>query len=196
MRNTTHRAGVVLVASAILLALPLQAQASPGAKRFTTVDIHTNFTEAAPVLLPSTACPGPDCGFQAHDTTLFIGPDVYATEEYSLYGALPDPAHPGALEYHGTAVVHVTKSPCGTGTFTQTITNGTYYVSRIDPVTQTVPTHDTWTIDAGSGTGQLVGLSGTGTDDVPDASLTLAGVTGDPTANKGTHDGKLTCRLR
>lgn len=168
------------------------AQARP--RGFMTVSAHTNWTEPAPLLLPSLACPGPDCGFQTHGKTLFIGPGIYATEEYSLYGALPDPAHPGALEYHGTAVFHVTRSACGTGTFTERVTDGTYYLSKIDPATRTVPTHNTWTIIPGSGTGQLVGITGTGTDDVPDASFTVAGLTGDPTANKGVHNGTLTCR--
>jgi hypothetical protein len=196
MTKRTPRTALALAATALLLPVPLQAHAaSSGRHGMKTVNAYTNWTEPVPALLPSTACPGPDCGFRTQGTTTFNGPGIFGTEDYVLYGGLPDPAHPGALEYHGTAVFHVTKSKCGTGTFTERVTDGVAYYSRFDAATQTTPYHNNWSIVPGSGTGQLVGITGSGTDDVDDATLTLAGATGDPEANKGVHNGTLTCRL-
>jgi hypothetical protein len=159
------------------------------------VNAYTNFTEPNPVWSPSLACPGPDCGLEAQFTTALNGPGVYGIEYATLYTGIPDPAHPGVLDYHGTAVFHVTKSQCGVGTFTESITDGTADLRKTNPATLMFPDHNTWTIIPGSGTGQLAGITGTGTDDGSDASLTVAGNTGDPTANKGVHYGTLTCRL-
>jgi len=194
MKNKTLRTAVS-VAVALLLALPLQAQAASGQHGMKTVDAFTNWTEPPPPIGPSLACPGPDCGLRAQGKTLFLGPGIHGTEEYDLYAG-PDPAHPGSLEYHGTAVFHVTKSPCGTGTFKERVTDGRADYTRFDPRTQTTPFHNNWSIIPGSGTGQLVGIRGSGTDDLNDASFTVGGLTGDQAANKGVHRGTLICRLR
>lgn len=193
MRNRTRRAGVAVIAAGLLLGFPLQAQAKTSSHGFKTVSAYTNYTEPVPSVTVSPACPGPDCGLKISGTTYFNGPGIYGTEDYLMYGGAPDPAHPGASEYHGTAVFHVTSSRCGTGTFTENLTDGTAWFSKIDPATQTFPGHNTWTIIPGSGTGQLVGITGTGTDETADGTFTVAGETGEP--SKGVHDGTLTCRL-
>lgn len=184
---------------ALLSCLAVSLMALTGAQAttrgFMTVSAHTNFTEPGEIITPSPSCPGPDCPLKTQGTTAYNGPEIYGTEDYTIYGGLPDPAHPGAFEFHGTAVVHVTKSRCGTGTFVERLTDGTFDPSKIDPRTQTIPVHDTWTIVAGSGTGQLAGIQGAGTDTTADATFTVAGVTGDPNANKGVHEGTLTCRV-
>jgi hypothetical protein len=194
MKNATRRVGVAIAAAGLLVSLPLEAQAKSGSGRVRTVSAYTNFVDSAAVFSPSLACPGPDCGLEAHYITALNGPGVYGYEEATLFG-FPDPAHPGVLAYHGTAVFHVTKSLCGTGTFTEIVTEGTLDYSNIDPSTQTVPAHDTWTIISGSGTGQLVGIEGTGTDDADTEDFTVDELLNPNGGSRGVHDGTLTCRL-
>jgi len=161
-----------------------------------TVSAYSIFTEKAPPGRLSTACPGTYCGwYTASDTTLFIGPAIFATEDYTLYG-FPDSSKPWVLNYHGTAVFHVTSSPCGTGDFTANITDGTADFTTINPSTQRVHVQNNWTIVSGSGTGELAGIEGSGTHALEDGSFTVAGLSGDPETNRGVMDGTLTCRLR
>lgn len=75
------------------------------------------------------------------------------------------------------------------------ITDGYADFSRIDPSTQTVPAHDTWTIVSGSGTGQLVGIEGTGTDDADLEDFTVDEQLNPNGGTRGVHDGTLTCRV-
>jgi len=185
MPNTTRRVGIAIIAAGLLLGMPLQAQAKAGTGPVKTVSAYTNLTEPPGTFTLSLACPGPDCGWvKAEYNTELHGPAISGWEEVTLY-TLPDPAHPGALQYHGTAVFHVTESPCGIGTFTESVTNGTAYVSNIDP-DRTLRANNDWTIISGSGTGQLEGIEGTGTD-VADLDADGEG--------RGVHDGTLTCRL-
>jgi len=171
------------------------AQAKSGSGRVKTVSAYTNFVDSKADASPSLACPGPDCGLEVQYTTALNGPSVYGYEEATLFGG-PDPLHPGVLAYHGTAVFHVTKSLCGTGTFTEVITEGTVDYSKIDPSTQTTPAHDTWTIISGSGTGQLVGIEGTGTDVGELQDFTVEELLNHNGGNPGVHYGTLTCRVR
>lgn len=194
MRTRAFTACVTVIAVGLLLVPMRAASASSGTH---TLRTHTTYTEAgdAPGV---AACPGPECGWlETQGTTAYNGGEpngITGTEKYTLY-ALPDPRHPGVIVYHGTTVVDVRRSPCGTGGFTEIITHGTTDLTKIDPHTHTIPDHDTWTIKPGSGTGQLVGIRGTGTDLTADGTLTVAGATGDPTASRGVHDGTLTCHL-
>lgn len=185
MPNTARRVGIAIIAAGLLLGMPLQVQAKAGSGRVRTVSALTNFTEPPGTFTLSPDCPGPECGLKGQYITTLNGPAIFGYEEATLY-TYPDPAQPGAVIYHGTAVFHVTKSPCGTGTFEEIVTNGTADHSRISPDTRTVPVKNDWTIISGSGTGQLVGIEGSGTDE---ADIYPNG------RGEGVHYGELTCRL-
>ena len=186
MPNTARRVGVAIIAAGLLLGMPLQVQAKAGSRGVGTVSAFTNFTEPPGKITLSPNCPGPECGMRGEYRTQLNGPAIYGYEISNLY-TFPDPGGSGAVFYHGTAVFYVDKSPCGKGTFEEIISNGTADYSRIGPNTRAVPIKNDWTIVPGSGTGQLRGIEGSGTDE---ADIALDG------SGEGRHYGTLTCHLR
>lgn len=198
MRSTTRRAGVAIIATAVLAGIPQQAQAKSARKsaagsRTRTIQVHAHFTEPAGNIGVTCLLVTPDCRMRYAGTSTYTG-TFWGHETNDLHSTDEGVVTPGGhLTYEGDAVLTGGIVGCGTGSFTF-YGKGFIDMSRYDPITNSAPGYNDWHIRPGSGTGQLTNLVSGGGDG--HWTYYSVGKNNDPNqSGEGDFTGTITCRL-
>lgn len=190
-------AAISLVAAGVLIMAPVQAQATEADSRQSTlrtktIQVNTHYTEP-PSEFDGVQCRGlassPDCGLRFVGTATFTG-TMHGEVYYDLTGSITPE---GKVTYEGPDYIDGGVTGCGTGTYIIDDSEGYVDMTKYDPITNSAPGFNRWTLRPGSGTGELKNLvSGKG---VNHWRMYFSGFLGMGHYGKGHFTGSITCRL-
>ncbi|MEY2569031.1 MAG: hypothetical protein QOE35_3560 [Actinomycetota bacterium] len=166
-----------------------------------TVDVHSNYDEPAPET-NGVRCPGittgkVDCRLHDSGDAYFTG-TFEGTAHFELESIVltTDERTTGGKSYYegdGNQFDDVVVAGCGHGAFHMDESDGYIDFNHYDPVTNSAPGYNKWSIRPGSGTGDLVGLAGEGENHWTFYLNGYLPTAGPRDGGKGLFTGSVTC---